>query len=89
MYPTGLLHISDNGEMSVHKGDRDSIAFCDYCRVRCDPIQGYCNMNMRATCPSEMSVEFSEVKCQSSLVSKKFFLMVFYDVVDPHTFMRD
>jgi len=74
MYPTGLLHVSDNGEMPVHDGNRDSIAFCeDYCRVRCGPIQGYCNMNMRAACHSEMSVEFSEVKCQSSLVSKKIF----------------
>jgi hypothetical protein len=62
MYPTGLLHVSDNGEMPVHKGNRDSIAFCeDQRRVRCDAIQGYCTMYMRAACPSEMSVKFCEV----------------------------
>jgi hypothetical protein len=51
--------------MPFHNGNRDSIAFCeDYCRVRCDATQGYCAMNMRAACPSEMSVKFCAFKCR-------------------------
>jgi len=71
IYPTGLLHVSDNGEMHVHNGNRDSIAFCeDYYRGRSDPIRGYYNLNMRAACPFEMSVECS-LKLSVNLVSSQ------------------
>ena len=70
MQLTGLLYVSDNREIHVLDGNRDNIAFCLAVSMKITvmldvtPIQGYCTMNMKATCPSEMKVKFCEVKCR-------------------------